>query len=454
MKIDTGTVDDPNPAIRKVPRGTEVFELPKKLMVLRLRWVVVIVCSYLLLYADPQWLGFSTAHYFTAFYVLSNAVLYLVDERLFESSCFYCPLVLFDTLCVTASIMASSQVGTDFYLVYFLIIILCAVWQDFHGLIAVAVMINLVYGYLLFNQAEINDPSVYLRLPFLFTVSLFYGYFAEIVRGEKALRLQAQVREAIAEHLAEASRLKSDFLTATAMELRSPIAAIAGYGDLLFEGAFGPVTESQRKALGRLMENARGMLGLVEEMAYSLDGKQTLLFMKRQEIAPLIEDLRDELAPLEYSKPYRIRYEIESGISPIVTDWGLLKRILINILTHAVKFTYEGEIALSVKNGTDGEVSFVVFESGHGIPRAKFPLIMETYRELAGSPARDNVGLGLGNAASKNLLDRIGGKLTFESEVGKGSTFTFTIPSLLPGDEVAPRNFTWIGAARKTAVAS
>lgn len=454
MDRSAATPENPKPAMLKGLVRTELFELPKKPLVLRLRWVVVIVCSYLLLYADLRWRGFSVAHHFAAFYVLSNAVLYLVDDKLFESSYFYCPLVLFDTFCVTASIMASSQVATDFYLVYFLIIILCAVWQDFHGLIVVAVMINVVYGYLLFNHAEVDDPSVYLRPPFLFTVSIFYGYFAEIVRGEQGLRLQAQVREAVARHLAEASRLKSDFLAAATMELRTPIAAIVGYGDLLIEGEFGPVTGSQRKALGRLVENARGMLGLIEEMDYYPAGNQTMLFMKRREVAPLIDELREELRPLESSKPYRIRYEIERGISPIVTDWGLLKRILNSVLTHAVKFTYEGEVSLAVKKGAEGEVCFVVFESGPGIPKARFPMIIETYRQLAGFPAGDDAGVGLGKAASKNLLDLIGGRLAFESEIGKGSTLTVTIPSLSPREGEAPRHFTRIGAARKAAISS
>ncbi|TAJ75451.1 hypothetical protein EPO44_22010 [bacterium] len=133
----------------------------------------------------------STAYSFILLYIFSNAALYWIDERMFEASYFYAPLVLLDTFCATATLMVSGQVTTDFYLVYFVLIILCAVFEDFLGLMTVAGLSILVYGYLLFNTAEALDPGSYLRLPFLFVVALFYGYFAHIVHGEKALKVQS-----------------------------------------------------------------------------------------------------------------------------------------------------------------------------------------------------------------------------------------------------------------------
>jgi len=125
------------------------------------------------------------------FYVLSNTALYLVDERWFSSSYFYAPLVLFDTLFITATIAFSGQVSPEFYLTYFLTIIFCSLCRDFRGLVIIALLAPLIHGYLLFRSTEVFDPGVYLRLPLLFVISIFYGYFAQLENFERSLKEKA-----------------------------------------------------------------------------------------------------------------------------------------------------------------------------------------------------------------------------------------------------------------------
>ncbi len=417
------------PAV-EVPVTEGIFEVPKKLMVIRLRWLVVIICSYLLLYSRGASFAPSMLDSFILLYILSNTALYLVDERLFDSSYFYAPLVLFDTFYVTALLMVSGQVSTDFYLAYFLIIILCVVLQDFYGSIVVAVLSTLVYGYLIFDTAEAYDPSIYLRPPFLFVVSLFYGYFAQIVRLEKALREQAERRLVIAERSAEVERVKFEFLANTTHELRTPLTAIMGYSDLLLNGGFGLLSQEQKMAVGRLLESARGLFGLVEQILdYSkLEKGETGLSVKRQDLGPLLNHLRQELAPLAGKRPYRVRYEIEKDLPPIETDWGKLRNILFNILSNAIKFTDAGEVKLSVMKGPNGEVTFAVSDTGIGIAKDKIPLIFEKFRQVDGSQTRRHGGTGLGLAICQNLVELIGGKVEVESEVGRGSISSVTIP--------------------------
>lgn len=596
-----------NPSIA-LPGTAGIFDVPKKITVIRLRWLVVIICSYLLLLSEGTWLAPSAVHGFILIYVLSNFVLYWIEDRLFDSSYFYSPLVIFDTLFVTASLVMSGQVETDFYLAYFLIVILCTIWQDFRGLVVVAVLATLLYGYFLFKTTQQIDPSIYLRIPFLFVISLFYGYFAQVVRAEKTLKekaeqeaqdmamiqtlsqslpssldykqilealgdkinhvvhadrfyiftvneaehssrallfgaekteefggkevylreypvvqeclmkrspviqhnvhpqplfpgeqqgqenfsfplfptsiavpitfrgethgvillgfgqedrelslreiqfcqivafataialsnakkyeeLQAEARrrQIIAEQLAEANRLKTEYLASTSHELRTPIATIMGYGHLLGDGACGALTQEQKKAMGRLMENARALLGIVDSLLdYSkIERGETGLFMKRGDVRPLLDQLRQELAPLENKKPFKVQYEIEEDVPLIETDWEKLKNVLANILSNAIKFTDKGEVKLSVKKEANGSVSFVVADTGIGIPKDLVPLIFDKFRQLDGSPARNYEGTGLGLTISKNLLELIGGKIEVESEVGKGSTFKVTIP--------------------------
>ena len=414
----------------EIAQGAGIVEAPRKIMAIRLRWLLVIICSYLLIYSDGETLSPSTVDSLILLYILTNAALYWINERSFESSYFYAPLVLFDTFYVTASLVISGQAGTDFYLAYFLIIILCAVLQDFHGVMVVGSLSSIVYGYLLFSSVESSDPSIYLRPPFLFVVSLFYGYFTQIVRLEKSLREQADRQTMIAKHLTEVERLKFEFLANTTHELRTPLTAIMGYGELLLTGCFGPLTQEQKMGVGRLMDSATGLFGLVEQILdYSkLEKGETGLFVKRQDFGPWINQIRQEIAPLEGKRSYKVQYEIERDLPPIETDWSKLRNILINVLSNAIKFTEKGEVKLSVRNSRKGEVSFAVSDTGIGIPKEELPLIFERFRQLDGSQTRRYGGAGLGLTISKNLIDLIGGRLEVQSAVGRGSTFVVTIP--------------------------
>jgi signal transduction histidine kinase len=552
----------------------------------------------LLLSSQNAWPSVTAVHGLILFYLLTNVSLYFVSDRFFESSYFYSPLVIFDTLFVTGSLVVSGQVETDFYLAYFLIVILCSLWEDFRGFVVVGLLATLLYGYFLFQTTQIREQSIYLRLPFLFVISLFYGYFAQVVRAEKRLKEQAaqdaedmamiqslsqslpsslddqqiletvaekinnvihaakvyifivdetqgpvllwggegkvsvsqgldldqypvvqdcllqrspvirhyggaqaagesgggwsfptavavpiafrsevhgvillgfadkdrmistremqfcqvvafataialsnakkyeelqaeaKQRQMIAEQLAEANRLKSEYLTNTSHELRTPIATIMGYAHLLTDGICGPLAGEQTKTLARLMENARGLLRLVDQVLdYSkLEKGQTGLFAQRQDLGPLLDQIRRELAPLEAGRPYKVQFDIPRDIPPIETDWGKLKNVLMNILDNAIKFTDRGEVRLSVATRSKDEVSFLVADTGVGIPKDQIPLIFERFRQLDGSMARRHEGAGLGLTISKNLVDLIGGRIEVESEVGRGSTFQVIIP--------------------------
>ncbi|MEE9145350.1 MAG: hypothetical protein V3U06_11350, partial [Candidatus Binatia bacterium] len=169
-----------------------IFDVPKKITVIRLRWLLIIICSYLLLSSEETWLSPNSIHGFILVYILTNVAFYFVEESLFDSPYLYSPLVLFDTLIVTASLVISGQGATDFYMAYFLIIIFSTIWQDFRGLVVSAVLAPIFYGFFLFQTTDVLAPSVYLRLPFLFVISLFYGYFVQIVRVEKRLKENAE----------------------------------------------------------------------------------------------------------------------------------------------------------------------------------------------------------------------------------------------------------------------
>ena len=145
-----------------------LIESSKKKTIILLRWLIVIITSYMLLTSSSTWLGPTLVNTTILFYILTNILIYFVDDRYFDSSYFYSPLVVFDTLYVTASLVLSGQIGTDFYLAYFLIIILCTIWNDFRGLLVISALVTLLYGYFLLQTGNLRDESMYLRIPFLF----------------------------------------------------------------------------------------------------------------------------------------------------------------------------------------------------------------------------------------------------------------------------------------------
>ena len=159
--------------------------VPKKITVIRLRWPVIISCSYWLLLSDETWLGPTFIQGIILFYILSNLGLYFVNKSAFDSSYLYFPLLCFDTLFINVSVIISGRIEGDFYLVYFLILFLVYYVQDFRRLTMVAGLAILLYGYLLFDTTETPDVSFYLGLPFLFSILLLYGYLAQVVRVEK-----------------------------------------------------------------------------------------------------------------------------------------------------------------------------------------------------------------------------------------------------------------------------
>lgn len=182
-----GLLDTLSSAVVAMP----AFDTPKKETIIRLRWMVIIVCCYLLLFSNHALLPQNFIHGFALVYLLSNVLLYFVDPKRFSSFEFFSPLVLFDTFALSFSLIVTGQLGSDLYLTYFLIIIIAGFWRDFRWSLAFATLISLLYSYLLLISDHF-DTSVILRVPFLFSASVFYGYFAQVVTSERSLREEAE----------------------------------------------------------------------------------------------------------------------------------------------------------------------------------------------------------------------------------------------------------------------
>lgn len=167
------------------------FDTPNKQTIIRLRWLVVIVSSYMLILSQETLLGSTLVHGSVLMYLLSNATLYFVDERFFKSLRLFSLLVIGDTIVLSLSLVVAGQLGSDLYLTYFLIIMIAGFWRDFRWSLGFAILLSFLYSGLLLLAEHLNTYMV-LRIPFLFVASLLYGYFTQVVSNERTLREKAE----------------------------------------------------------------------------------------------------------------------------------------------------------------------------------------------------------------------------------------------------------------------
>lgn len=236
--------------------------------------------------------------------------------------------------------------------------------------------------------------------------------------------------ERLARREAEAAnRAKSDFLAIMSHELRTPLNAIGGYVELLEMEVRGPLTDAQRKDLGRIQASQRHLLGLINEVLNyaKLESGKVSYDIADVAIAGALEDAETLVAPQAKAKGL----DLATGECPpeitALCDAEKLQQILVNLLSNAVKFTDHGRIDLSCR--ADGErVRILVRDTGIGIARDQLDKVFEPFVQVRAALTRTAEGTGLGLAISRDLARAMKGDLLVESQVGRGSTFTLVLP--------------------------
>ena len=226
-----------------------------------------------------------------------------------------------------------------------------------------------------------------------------------------------------------ASRAKSDFLAVMSHELRTPLNAIVGYAELLHDGVVGPVSSDQREQLQRVQLSAKHLVELVDEILSftRLDAQEPSVRPGPVELREITREAGAIVEPVAWAKG--LRFELDPSDEPVAfnSDAGKVRQVLVNLLSNAIKFTDEGEVALR-SWPENGQVVFEVRDTGIGIAPEHLERVFEPFWQADQSPTRKNTGAGLGLSVSRRLARALGGDLTVESAVGKGSRFRFWIP--------------------------
>ncbi|HWP59685.1 MAG TPA: ATP-binding protein [Candidatus Acidoferrales bacterium] len=254
--------------------------------------------------------------------------------------------------------------------------------------------------------------------------------FEESEKAKERYRALYDEAGALNRRLIEMDRLKKHFIANVSHELRTPISTIIGYAEILQNVG---VTKDSRWVLERLVNNG-------QELAHLMD---SLLDFSRMEAGTLETssqalDLEDLTASLETAarrllrdRPVRFRRSVEPGARWVETDAKKLQQILMHLLTNAVKFTEQGEIAIEVRtagDGAQGAIEIAVLDTGIGISPQDQAIIFEDFRQLDGSSTRRYGGTGVGLALCRKLAGALGGRIQVQSARGAGSTFTVVLP--------------------------
>ena len=262
------------------------------------------------------------------------------------------------------------------------------------------------------------------------------------------LGLEARVHERTEEletanaKLKQMDRLKSQFLAHVSHELRTPLTSIVGFTDNMLEGLVGSLNLKQEQYLSRIKANSARLARMITDL---LDlsrveaGKMAVSF-DQVALPALVEEVIEQIRPLAYAKEIRLQCHTVAPDIIVRADPDRVSQIATNLLDNAIKYTDEGGTVTVVIAATSSGIATVsVTDTGQGIPKDALAKLFDPFFRVNQEDRRHSKGLGLGLAIVKELVELHGGTITVESEVGKGSTFEFTLPLVTPDQLEEPR---------------
>lgn len=254
-----------------------------------------------------------------------------------------------------------------------------------------------------------------------------------LISQNQELEQQRQQIELQNEKLKEVSQLKSDFLAIMSHELRTPMNAIMGFSQMLMLQRHGSLTAKQKQMVERIFNNGQNLLTLLNEVLdfSKIESGSFQLYLEQFDLAALITVTSEELGSLAVGKNLTLQTELQLKNPLVVNDRASLRRILVNLISNAIKFTDSGGVWVEATEISPELVAISVKDTGIGIPEQDLENIFEAFRQVDQSITRRYSGTGLGLAITDSLVKMMKGQIEVESELGKGSTFRVELPRRL-----------------------
>jgi len=232
------------------------------------------------------------------------------------------------------------------------------------------------------------------------------------------------------ERLAEASRMKSEFISVVSHQLRSPLSNLRWAIELLMSGRLGKIEEKQTEYFRILKENSGRMGELVSDLLIVSRIETATLPQKRKEISleDLIKKLISEFEPFAQASNVEIEFKSEENLPKILADPSQIRLVVENLLDNAVRYIKDRGKVKMLLSRRGQNLYFEIEDNGVGIPKEDQKYIFQKFFRSENILRYQTQGSGLGLYISKAIIERSGGKIGFKSQEGVGSTFWFTLP--------------------------
>lgn len=364
--------------------------------------------------------------------------------------------VFCDVVAMTWAIYMTGAALSPLFCIYAIELTVVALLSNVGTTILIAVialaqyvaMILLVHHGVLPQTAPPAASPAELTPSYLLIVVSFYAFVLGIPTFFTAailhnLRQKQRALEDRTRALVDASKERAQFMANVTHELRTPIHGIRGLSELVSAGVYGKLTdERQLNAHAEIQRSADAMIGLVDDLLELTRSDAGRLSFEAMDVD--VNEVCDRLVAttrgLVGRRPLEFVTDIADHLPRVYTDRGKLTQILLNLLANAVKFTPdEGRVRLAVRRGHESVV-FEVEDTGRGIPATELIRIFEPFTQVDGTTSREHGGVGLGLTLVKRLSDLLGARVDVASELGRGSTFTVTVPLVPAPAEITGRH--------------
>ena len=225
--------------------------------------------------------------------------------------------------------------------------------------------------------------------------------------------------------------LKTEFVSIISHELRTPLHAIIGYTSLLLNQVYGRVRENQIGPLQGVSRNAKDLLSLINHLLdfSQIEAGKTPIALESIDIPALVREVIESARPMADKKRLEVRWSFPKNLPVVESDPRKIKQILTHLLTNAIKFTPQGMITMTVRDlQEDAGIEVDIQDSGIGLRSEELDKIFGAFHQADFTLTREYGGAGLGLAIVKNLIALLKGSIRVQSEYGKGSVFTVSIP--------------------------